>query len=173
MTKNFLGDIRTWAGCLIAYCAACGTVAACAIPPNNLSSIRGILFEHVPADIDAPVVIEATIYDQTDVSNITLMKARVDRVIKGSIDAKYLQIFVHQIGCNHVGVGRGIVLGTLREDPQRGIMLEAIQKADMRDWSQEFFARHVAIHKTKKCEKNEFGVLECRLPGIGPETIRP
>jgi hypothetical protein len=60
----------------------------------------GILFEHVPTDIDAPVVIEATIYDITQVGDargiqMKLMNARVDRVIRGSIDAKYLRIFVH------------------------------------------------------------------------------
>jgi hypothetical protein len=127
------------------------------------------------------VVIEATIYDATDVSyahdstfsTITLTKARVDRVIKGSIDAKYLKMFVYINSCAHVGIGRGIVVGTLRDDPQRGIMLEAIQKANMRDWSKEFFARHVAIHGAAKCEKNEFGVRECRLSGIGLESTQP
>jgi hypothetical protein len=103
----------------------------------------------------------------------TLMKARVDRVIKGSIDTKYLNIFVFMDSCSHVGVGRGIVLGKLRDDPQRGVMLEAIQKADMRDWSKEFFAKQVAIHDAKKCFNNEFGAPECRLPGIGAESTQP
>ncbi|MDF0580365.1 hypothetical protein [Bradyrhizobium yuanmingense] len=180
MIKDWLADIRTWAVCLIAYCAACTGAVACTMP-GTPASLRGILFEHVPTDIDAPVVIEATIYDATDVSYahdgtfspITLMKARVDRVIKGSIDAKYLKIFVYINSCAHVGVGRGIVLGTLRDDPQRGLMLEAIQKADMRDWSKEFFASHVAIHDAAKCEKNDFGVRECRLPGTGLESTQP
>jgi hypothetical protein len=100
------------------------------------------------------------------------MKARVDRVIKGSIDTKYLNIFV-SMGCAHVGVGRGIVLGTLRDDPQRGIMLQAIQKADVRDWSKEFMAKQVAIHDAKKCFRNEFGAPQCRLPGIRPESTQP
>jgi hypothetical protein len=101
------------------------------------------------------------------------MKARVDRLIKGSIDTRHLNIFVHINSCAHVGVGRGIILGTLRSDPQRGIMLEAIQRADVRDWSKEFFAKHVAIHDATKCFKNEFGAPECRLPGIGPESTQP
>ena len=180
MIKNWLTNMRTWAVCLMAYCAACTHVAAC-VMPGTPASLRGILFEHVPTNINAPVVIEATIYDATDVSyahdgnfpTITLMNARVDRVIKGSIDAKYLKIFVYASSCGHVGVGRGIVVGTLRDDPQRGIMLEAIQKADMRDWSKEFFAQHVAVHDAAKCEKNTFGVRECRLPGIGPESTQP
>jgi hypothetical protein len=175
MINNWLADMRTLAVCLIAYCAACTGAVACQFRDTPA---QGILFEHVPTDIDAPVVIEVTIYDATDnvslardgtFPSVTLMKARVDRVIKGSIDAKYLKIFAYTVSCGYVGVGRGIVLGTLRDDPQRGIMLEAIQKADMRDWSQEFFAKHVAIHDARKCFKNELGAPECRVPGIGPE----
>ena len=37
----------------------------------------------------------------------TLMKARVDRVIKGSIDAKYVKILVTELDCPQVGVGIG------------------------------------------------------------------
>jgi hypothetical protein len=139
---------------------------------------QGIFFDHVPTDIDAPVVIEVTIYDATDnvalardetFPSVTLMKARVDRVIKGPIDAKYLTIFAYRTSCGYVGVGRGIVVGTLRNDPQRGIMLEAVQKANSRDWSQKFLAQHGAIHDARKCFKNELGAPECRVPGIGPE----
>ena len=181
MIKNWLADMRTWAVSLIAYCATCTGAVACVLP-GTPASLIGILFEHVPTDIDAPVVIEATIYDATDNVSyahdrtflpVTLMKARVDRVIKGSIDTKYLNIFVYMDSCAHVGVGRGIVLGTLRDDPQRGIMLEAIQKADVRDWSKEFIAKQLAIHDAKKCFKNEFGAPECRLPGIGPNSTQP
>ena len=181
MINSWLADIRAWAVSMIAYCAACTSAVACTLP-GTPASLRGILFEHVPANIDAPVVIEATIYDATDNVSFayggtfvpaTLMEARVDRVIKGSIDTKYLKIFVYMDSCAHVGVGQGIVLGTLRDDPQRGIMLEAIQKADMRDWSKEFFAKHVAIHDATKCFKNKFGARECRLPGIGPQSTQP
>jgi hypothetical protein len=180
MINNWLADMRTWAVCLIAYCAACTSAVACVA--GTPASLRGILFEHVPTDIDAPVVIEATIYDATDNVSfaydrtfvpVTLMKARVDRVIKGSIDTKYLKIFVYMDSCSHVGVGRGIVLGTLRDDPQRGMMLQAIQKADTRDWSKEFFTKQVAIRDATKCFKNEFGAPECRLPGVGPESTQP
>jgi hypothetical protein len=175
MINNWLAYMRTLAVCLIAYCAACTSTEACLFRDTPE---QGILFEHVPTDIDAPVVIEATIYDATDnvgyaydrtFVNITLMKARVDRVIKGPIDAKYLKIFAYPTSCGYVGVGRGIIVGTLRNDPQRGIMLEAVQKANTRDWSQEFLAQHVAIHDASKCFKNELGAPECRVPGIGPE----
>jgi len=178
MINNRLADILTWAVWLIAYCAACSSAVACTLPGTPAS---GIFFEHVPTDIYAPVVIEATIYDATDNVSyahdrtfvpVTLMKARVDRVIKGSIDTQYLKIFVYMDSCAHVGVGRGIVLGTLRDDPQRGIMLEAIRKADMRDWSKEFIAKQIAIRDATKCFKNEFGAPECRLPGIGPDDVR-
>jgi len=144
------------------------------------STERGIFFEQVPTDIDAPVVIEATVYDETQVGDahgdqMILMNARVDRVIRGSIDAKYLRIFVYLGGCTRVGIGRGIVLGTLRDDPQRGIMLEAIEGANMRAWSKEFSQKQMDIFATAKCVKNEFGVRECRLAGTGtgPEGTKP
>lgn len=177
MISNWISDIRKWGLCSLAYFVACASAVACTLP-GTPASLIGIFFEQVPTDVDAPVAVEATIYDETDVSDsgghiITLMKARVDRVIKGPVDTKYISIFVHPNSCGHVGVGRGIVIGTLRDDPQRGIMLEAIQKADMRDWSKEFFAKQVAIVKAAKCEKNELGVRECRLSGIGPESTRP
>ena len=181
MINSGFANMRTWAVCLIAYCAACTSAVACT-GTRTPASFLGILFEHVPTDIDAPVVIEATIYDATDNVSyahdrtflpVTLMKARVDRVIKGSIEVEYLKIFAYMDSCAHVGVGRGIVLGTLRDDPQRGIMLEAFQKADMRDWSKEFFAEQLAIHDATKCSKNELGAPECRLPGIGPEATQP
>src|SRR3569832_497826 len=110
MTNKSLAATRTWAVCLIAYCAACTSAVACM--PGSPASLIDFLFEHVPTDIDATVVIEATVYDATDNVSyahdgtffpITLMKARVDRVIKGSIDAKYHKIFVYENSCAHVG----------------------------------------------------------------------
>jgi hypothetical protein len=142
MINNWLAFMRTLAVCLIAYCAACTSTVACLFRDTPE---QGILFEHVPTDIDAPVAIEATIYDATEnvslardgtFPSVTLMKAQVDRVIKGPIDAKYLKIFAYPTSCGYVGVGRGIIVGTLRDDPQRGIMLEAVQKANSRGWSQ-------------------------------------
>jgi hypothetical protein len=177
MINSCLADTRTWAVCLMAYCAACTSAVACIVPPSPTQQ-TSIFFEYVPTDIEAPVVIEATIYHATDVSNasgipITLMNARVDRVIRGTIDAKYLKIFVYINSCTHVGVGRGIVLGRVRDDPQRGIMLEAIQRATMGDWSEEFSEKYKTIHHAAKCEKNQFGVRECRLSGVGPDRDRP
>jgi hypothetical protein len=127
-----------WGFCLAICCLASTSAVAC-IPATE----RGIFFENVPTDIDAPVIIEATIYDRSQVGDVAgnqmiVMNARVDRVIKGSIDAKTLKIFVYLGGCTRVGVGQGIVLGELRDDPLRGPMLEAIQGADFRKWSKEF-----------------------------------
>lgn len=174
MFTERLAELLKWALCLGAYCVACTSAVACI----TQSSERGILFEHVPTDIDAPVVIEATIYDITQVGDargnqMELMNARVDRVIRGSIGAKYLRIFVYIGGCTRVGVGQGIILGTLRDDPQRGIMLEAMQKANMRAWSKEFWQKQMDISSTAKCLNNEFGVRECRLSGTGPEWTKP
>ena len=181
MIDKWLAIVRTLIVCLTACCAACTSAVACT-GTRDPASFKGILFEHVPTDIDAPVVVEVTIYDATD--NVafayertfvlaTLMRARVDRVIKGSIDTKYLKIFAYMGACSHVGVGRGIVLGTLRDDPQRGIMLEAVQRADMRGWSKEFFAEQKAIHDATKCFKNDLGAPECSVAGIGPESTQP
>lgn len=173
MFTERLAELLKWALCLGAYCVACTSAVACVSGTE-----RSILFEHVPTDIDAPVVIEATIYDITQVGDargnqMKLMNARVDRVIRGSIDAKYLRIFVYIGGCTRVGVGQGIVLGTLRDDPQRGVMLEAIEKANMRAWSKEFSRKQMEIFSTAKCLKNEFGVRECRLTGTGPQWTKP
>ena len=163
MINKSLADMRTWAVCLAASCIACTSAVAC-MP----SSERGIIFEHVPTDIEAPVVIEATIYDKTQVGDaagrqMVLMNARVGRVIKGSIDAKILKIFVYIGGCTRAGIGQGIVLGKLRDDPQRGIMLEAIEGANMRAWSKEFLQKQMDILDTAKCVTNEFGVRECHV----------
>src|SRR5258708_40143749 len=96
MINIWLADIRTWAVCLAAYCIPCTSAVGCFGPSDE----RGIVFEHVPTDIDAPVVIEATIYDETQVGDavgnqMKLMTARVDRVIKGSIDAETLKTFAY------------------------------------------------------------------------------
>jgi hypothetical protein len=166
MKRTFLtatSTPRTWGLCLAIWCIACTSAVAC-----NPSTERGILFEHVPTDIDAPVVIEATIYDETQVGDaagnqMVLMNARVDRVIKGSIDVKTLKIFVYIGGCTRAGIGQGIVLGKLRDDPQRGVMLEAIEGANTRAWSKEFLQKQMDVLDTAKCVTNEFGVRECRL----------
>jgi hypothetical protein len=133
--------LRMWWFCLAICCIASTSAVAC-IPATE----RGIFFENVPTDIDAPVIIEATIYDESQVGDVAgnqmiVMNARVDRVIKGALDAKTLKIFVYLGSCTRVGVGQGIVLGELHDDPQRGLMLKAIEAAPLRNWSAEFTRR--------------------------------
>jgi hypothetical protein len=163
MINDWLADTRTWVLCLAVYCVACTSAIAC-IPATE----RSILFEHAPTDIDAPVVIEATIYHQTQVGDaagrqMLLMNAQVDRVIKGSIDAKTLKIFVYIGGCTRAGIGQGIVLGKLRDDPERGLMLEAIQGANLRAQSRDFLKKQTDLWDTAKCVTTEIGFRECRL----------
>ena len=138
--------LRVWGYCLAIYCLASTSAVAC-IPATE----RGIFFEHVPANIGVPVIIEATIYgDGSQVGDVAgnqmiIINARVDRVIKGPIDAKTLKIFVYLGACTRVGVGQGIVLGELRDDPLRGPMLEAIEGANFRSESKEFQEKQEAI----------------------------
>ncbi|MCC8977605.1 hypothetical protein [Bradyrhizobium acaciae] len=119
--------LRAGTLCLVACCISYSSAEACMGP-----HYPGIIFDHVPPDIDAPVIIEATIYDKSFVIDagvvMWIMNARVDKVIKGSIDTKSLKIFMYPTSCSHVATGHGIVLGTLRDVPRRGLMLEAIER---------------------------------------------
>ena len=137
----------TWGLCLAICWVACTSAVAC-----TPSTERGILFEHVPTDI------EATIYDRSEVGDAAgnqtvVMNARVDRVIKGSIDAKTLKIFVGIGGCTRVGIGQGIVLGELQNDPQRGLMLKAIEGSNFRTWSKEFEQKQMDIWNAARRDK--------------------
>src|SRR5579872_6974741 len=117
MISSRLPNMRTWAFCLIVYCAACTSSLACF---GTVNYKTGIFFERVPTYIDTPIVIEATVYG----GNGDELQARVDRVIKRPLDAKYVKIHVFKLDCPQVGVGigQGIVMGTLRNDPQHGVV---------------------------------------------------
>ena len=144
---------RTCIVCLTTCFVTYASASACF---NQLTSI---LFEDVPADIDAPVIVEATIYDyKRNVSDVmgrpwVIMKARIDRVIKGPIDVGPLTIAFIPTACTHGGVGRGIVLGTLREDPQHGLVLDASQRSDPLKWSKDFSQMQTAIGKAWKSSR--------------------
>ncbi|MCK1394670.1 hypothetical protein [Bradyrhizobium sp. 1] len=155
--KGTIGNamaLRVWGFCLAICCLASTCAVAC-----SPSTERGIFFEHVPTDIDAPVIIETTIYgDGSQVGDVAgnqmiIMNARVDRVIKGPIDAKTLKIFVYLGACTRVGAGKGIVLGELRDDPLRGPMLKAIEGANSRSYSKEFREKQEAIWAAVTHEK--------------------
>ena len=65
------------------------------------------MFEQVPNDIHATEVIEAAIYDRTQVGDAVglqmwLLQTRVDRMIKGSINTYTMKILVYQ-GCRFGG----------------------------------------------------------------------
>ena len=153
MINNWLADMRTWAVCLAAYSIACTSAVAC-MP----SSERGIIFEHVPTNIDAPIIIEATVSDTKQVGDaaghqILVMNARVDRVIKGSIDAKTLRIVVYPSDCTRAGIGQGIVLGELIDIPPHGLMLRAIDGSNTRTWSKEFLQKQLDIWNAARSDK--------------------
>src|SRR5216683_1241127 len=57
--------LRMWWFCLAICCIASTSAVAC-IPATE----RGIFFENVPTDIDAPVIIEATIHDESQVGDV-------------------------------------------------------------------------------------------------------
>jgi hypothetical protein len=122
MFKDLPADMRTWSLSLAIYCIACTGATACTIVVG-----RSIMFEQVPADIDASEIIEATIHDRTQVSDARglqgeLLSARVDRVIKGSIKTDTVKILLYQ-GCPRAAGGHGIILGYLQGDPLLGLVL--------------------------------------------------
>jgi len=147
--------VRIWFICLSICFVTCTSASAC------FNQAASILFENVPPDIDAPVIVEATIYDyKRNVSDVmgrlwVIMKARVDRVIKCPIDVGPLTIIFIPTACTHAGVGRGIVLGTLRDDPQHGLVLDAShsQRSDPLKWSKEFSQMQTDIWNAWKSSK--------------------
>jgi hypothetical protein len=122
MINDLPAHMRTWSLSLAIYCMACTGATACTILVG-----RSIMFEQVPADIDSPQIIEATIHDRTQVSDVRglqgdLLNARVDRVIKGSIKTNTVKILLYK-GCPRFGGGHGIILGDLQADPLLGLVL--------------------------------------------------
>jgi hypothetical protein len=154
MIKDRFANLLAWAVCAAAYCIACTSAVACMGP----SVERGIIFEHVPTDIDAPIIIEATISDRREVGDaagnqIVVMNARVDRVIKGSIDAKTLRIVVYGSDCTRAVIGQGIILGELVDVPPHGLMLSAIDGSNIRTWSKEFRQKQLDIWNAARSDK--------------------
>lgn len=104
------------------YCMTCIGATACVAVVA-----RSIMFEQVPANIDAPEIIEANIYDRAQVSDAQglqglLFIAHVDHVIKGSIKTDTVKILLYE-GCPRAAGGRGIILGYLQSDPLLGSVL--------------------------------------------------
>ena len=130
--------------CAILIAAGCCSPVA-ALACLGPSYERTIIFNHVPADVDAPVIAEVTIIDMTpdlrDVSSSAseaVMNARVENVIKGQIEQGPLRIVTPLTDCsNGFGAGvHGFVAGELRGDAQGRLELvamnENIRKANAR-----------------------------------------
>jgi hypothetical protein len=58
------------------------------------------------------------------------MNARVERLIRGAVENKEIRIVTGLSNCSRIGVGRGIVAGSFRSDPQGRIELVAIEKSN-------------------------------------------
>jgi hypothetical protein len=122
MFNDLLAHLLKWSLSLAIYCMTFTGATACAVVVA-----RSIVFEQVPADKDAPEIIEATIRDRTHVIDAQglqgeLLNASVDRVIKGSIKTDTVKILLYE-GCPRASGGHGIILGNLQSDPLLGLVL--------------------------------------------------
>jgi hypothetical protein len=137
MISDQRANMRTWkmtrlcALCLIVGCLVFDRAEACAVA----SSQRGVLFDHIPEGIDAPVIVEVTIVSrEADISSpdhtpLAMMSARVERVVRGTLDSDALKVVTYLSTCTRIGVGHGFVAGTLDHDAQLGPKLIAIQRS--------------------------------------------
>jgi hypothetical protein len=126
--------LRAWGLCFVVGCFACTQALACLGP----SSERTIIFNHVPADLDAPVIAEVTIIDMTPdlrdlytfTGSMAAINARVENVIRGQIGEGRLRIVTPLSDCsNGFGVGsHGFVAGELRSDANGNSELVAISE---------------------------------------------
>jgi len=99
------------------------------------SAQRGVLFDHIPEGIDAPVIVEVTIVSrEADISApdhapLAVMNARVERVVRGTLNGDALKVVTYLGTCTRVGVGHGFVAGRLDTDARFGPKLIAIQRS--------------------------------------------
>ncbi|WP_076864217.1 hypothetical protein [Bradyrhizobium mercantei] len=104
---------------------------ACAVAGSQ----RGVLFDHVPEGIDAPVIVEVTIVSRDadtsapDNTPLAVLNARVERVVEGRLDSSALKIVTYLGTCTRVGVGHGFVAGTFEHDARLGPKFIAIQRS--------------------------------------------
>lgn len=116
--------------CLIVGCLVFDRAGACIAP----SAGTGILFDHIPDGLYEPIIAEVTIVSrEADISlpnhgQQAVMTARVERVIRGTLDSDVLKIVTPLYDCSIVGVGHGFVAGMLEHDAQRGLELFAKQR---------------------------------------------
>jgi hypothetical protein len=125
-----LAHLRIWSTLLAFYCAACSSAAACTIYGTGFPS-NSIMFQHVPTDIRyySSNIVEATISGYSRVGGspggpVVLVDARIDRVIKGSIDTSTVKILLHESSCGtYLFGGHGIIVGEIEYDPLHGPVL--------------------------------------------------
>jgi hypothetical protein len=126
--------LRAWGLCFVVGCFACTQALACPMP----SLERTIIFNHVPTDVDTPVIAEVTIIDMTPdlrdlytfTGTMAVINARVENVIKGRIGEGTLKIVTDLGDCsNGFGVGsHGFVAGELRSDSKGNVELVAVSE---------------------------------------------
>ncbi|MGJ4949093.1 hypothetical protein [Bradyrhizobium sp. HKCCYLS20291] len=115
---------------LIAGCFLFDRAEACAVA----SAQTGVLFDHIPEEVDAPVIVEVTIVGiEADISSqrygrLAVMDARVERVVKGTLDLDALKVVTSISTCTRIGVGHGFVAGAIDHDARIGLELIAIQR---------------------------------------------
>lgn len=134
---------RLYGAGIIIFGACCSCVQTLACPGPSVE--RTIIFNHVPTDIDAPVIAEVTIIDMTPdlrdrwtfTGTMAVINARVENVIKGQIGQGPLRIVTPLGDCsNGFGVGsHGFVAGELRRDAMGTELVaiaENVRKANAR-----------------------------------------
>jgi hypothetical protein len=129
-----MNPLRVWAVCFALVGAACTQALACFGP----SSERTIIFRYAPTDVDASIIVEVTIEErERDILDpkalvplTAVMKARVERVIKGQVSAKTLRIVTGINDCiRDLEAGnKGFVAGELRNDSNGDVELVAISE---------------------------------------------
>ena len=90
-----------------------------------------------PGRFDAPVIAEVTIISRE--ANVTfsngailaVLNARVDKVIKGTLEGSALKVVTYLDSCTTIGFGHGFIAGAMRHDPQRGFELLAIHQPQL------------------------------------------
>jgi hypothetical protein len=116
--------------CFMIGCLAFDQAGACTMPSAQTS----ILFSFIPEGLDEPVIAEVTIFsEEADITfpnhaQLAVMNARVERVIRGTLDSGTIKVVTYLNSCTRVGVGHGFVAGRLEHDAQRGLELIAAQR---------------------------------------------
>jgi hypothetical protein len=117
-----------------------GLAAGCCLSAQSVacspSGEQTYIFSYAPTDVDASVIVEVTIEERerdildpkTSVPLTAVMKARVERVIKGQVSAKALRIVVGLSDCiRSLAAGnKGFVAGGLRNDSNGDVELVPI-----------------------------------------------